>query len=110
MKVSNNDLRQFLQTKIDLDKEDMTLLSDTNIGNDNYKIYETKEVNDRGSKQLFIRYVCPSTQRVYYNTINKTFLEFSKYFKADDYDTYALAWWNVCHVGADPTEGLAARC
>lgn len=110
MKVTNNDLRQLLQTKIDLDKEDMTLLSDTNIGNDNYKIYETKEKNDRGNKQLFIRYVCPSTQRVYYNTINKTFLEFSKYFKADDYDTYALAWWNVCHVGADPKEGLAARC
>lgn len=110
MKVSNNDLRQLLQTKIDLDKEDMTLLSDTNIGNDNYKIYETKEKNDRGNKQLFIRYVCPSTQRVYYNSINKTFLEFSKYFKADDYDTYALAWWNVCHVGADPKEGLTARC
>ena len=110
MKVQNNDLRQFLQTKIDLDKEDMKVLAETVIGSDDYKILESNEADGRGNKMLFIRYVCPSTQRVYYNTINKQFIAFSEYYKEDDYKSYILAWWNVCHVGADPTKGLAGRC
>ena len=54
---------------------------------------------------LFIRYVCPSTQRVYYNSINKQFISFSEYYKENDFESYIYAWWNVCHVGADPRTG-----
>lgn len=110
MKVNNNDLRQLLQTKIDLDKEDMEQLSVATIGSDEYKIFQSKETDGRGNKMLFIRYVCPSTQRVYYNSINKQFISFSEYYKEDDYESYIYAWWNVCHVGADPKAGLAGRC
>ena len=110
MDVQNNDLRQFLQTKIDLDKENMKVLAEAVIGTDDYKILESKEKDGRGNKMLFIRYVCPSTQRVYYNIINKQFIAFSEYYKEEDYKSYIYAWWNVCHVGADPMEGLAGRC
>ena len=59
---------------------------------------------------MFIRYVCPSTGRVYYNPINTEFLAYSEYFKEGDYNSYLEAWWNVCHVGANPREGMMARC
>lgn len=110
MEIQNNDLRQFFQTKIDLDKEDMKLLAKATIGTDEYKVFQSKEKDGRGNKMLFIRYVCPSTQRVYYNSINKQFISFSEYYKENDYESYIYAWWNVCHVGADPKEGLAGRC
>lgn len=105
----NNDLRQLLQTKIDLDKENMKLLADLEIRNSNYKLFRAKDLSDDNEKMLFIRYVCPSTGRVYYNPINTTYLAYSEYFKEDDYDSYLEAWWNVCHVGANPREGRMIR-
>ena len=110
MEIQNNDLRQFFQTKIDLDKENMKLLATATIGTDEYKVFQSKEKDNRGNKMLFIRYVCPSTQRVYYNSINKQFISFSEYYKENDFESYIYAWWNVCHVGADPKAGLVGRC
>lgn len=119
MEISqNNDLRQLLQTKIDLDKEDMKVLADMDIRGSNYKLLKSdvmkidEEDSWRSSriKNMFIRYVCPSTERVYYNPINTEYLKVSEYFKENDYDSYLLAWWNVCHVGANPLEGKMARC
>ena len=110
MEIQNNDLRQFFQTKIDLDKENMKLLATATIGTDEYKVFQSKEKDSRGNKMLFIRYVCPSTQRVYYNSINKQFISFSEYYKENDFESYIYAWWNVCHVGADPKAGLVGRC
>ena len=118
MEVSqNNDLRQLLQTKIDLDKEDMKVLADLDIRGSNYKLLksdimqEGEEDQWRSSrvKNMFIRYVCPSTERVYYNPINTEYLRVSEYFKDGDYDSYLLSWWNVCHVGANPRVGRMLR-
>ena len=113
--TQNNDLRQILQAKIDLDKENMEVLADLDIRGSNYKLLKssvtnTDEYRSSRSKDLFIRYVCPSTERVYYNPINTQFLTYSEYFKEGDYDSYLYAWWNVCHVGANPMEGKMARC
>ena len=114
--TQNNDLRQLLQAKIDLDKENMELLADVDIRGSNYKLFKSSiDTRDDGyfssrEKNMFIRYVCPSTERVYYNPINTQFLTYSEYFKEDDYDSYLYAWWNVCHVGANPMEGKMARC
>ena len=119
MEVSqNNDLRQLLQSKIDLDKENMDVLADLDIRGSNYKLLKSDVMKNkeedswssRRAKDMFIRYVCPSTERVYYNPINTEYLRVSEFFKEGDYDSYLLAWWNVCHVGADPTKGMMARC
>ena len=108
--TENNDLRQFLQTKIDLDKENLELLADLDIRGSNYKLYKYESTDEEERDMMFIRYVCPSTGRVYFNLINKSFLEFSEFYEKDNYESYLEAWWNVCHVGADPREGRMARC
>ena len=117
MEVSqNNDLRQLLQSKIDLDKEDMELLADLDIRGSNYKLFKSSieknedTWNSSRIKDMFIRYVCPSTGRVYYNPINTEFLAYSEFYEEGNYPTYLEAWWNVCHVGANPREGMMARC
>ena len=87
--IKNNDLRQLLQSKIDLDKEDMTLKASHSVrGEDEgseYTIYENKT---KEGSEYFIRYVCPSTGRVYYNKLILRNLELSEYFKKDDFDSY----------------------
>lgn len=106
----NNDLRQLLQTKIDLDKENMTLLADMIIRDSNYKLFKADEIDEDTNKSyLFIRYVCPSTGRVYYNPINLEYLAYSEFFDENNYDSYLEAWWNVCHVGANPRAGRMIR-
>lgn len=105
--ITNNDLRQLLQSKIDLDKENMKVLADMDIRGSNYKLLLA---NAKQGNNIFIRYVCPSTERVYYNIINKHFLAHSEFFEDGNYNSYLEAWWNVCHVGANPREGRMARC
>lgn len=97
--ISNNDLKQFIQSKIDMDKEDLTLLTLVNIRGDLYKIYKDESTND-----MYIRYVCRGTGRVYYNKLNVKNLEISEEFKENDYESYARAWWNLNTLGS-PTEG-----
>lgn len=116
MSIQNNDIRQLFQSKIDLDKENMEVLADIDLIGDNYKLLRSatldddEDRNDGKKGQLFIRYVCPSTQRVYYNPINKRYLANSEYFKEDKFDSYLEAWWSVCHLGADPHADKFARC
>ena len=93
--VQNNDLKQWLQTKIDLDKEGMKELAKTFIRGDYYSIHQPKD-----SKDLYIRYVCRSTGRVYFNKLNLDNLKLSEYFKEGDYDSYNKAWWNLTHLGS----------
>ena len=105
--IKNNDLRQLLQSKIDLDKEKMVLKASHSVRGEGegseYKIYENK--TNEGS-EYFIRYVCPSTGRVYYNKLILRNLKLSKYFKENDFDSYIDAWWSITHMGA-PVEGKA---
>ena len=104
MSIQNNDVRQFFQTKIDLDKEEMKVLADLDVRGDNYKIMKPKgsKKDDWGNEQLFIRYICPSTQRVYFNSINHRNLKYSDFYKEGNYKSYIESWWNICHLGADP--------
>lgn len=111
MKIQNNDLRQLFQSKIDLDKEDMKLLADLNIRGDNYKLLKAKQhLKNSDEPELFIRYVCPSTQRIYYNKINKTNLRYSDYYKESNYDSYLKAWWSITHMGLEVEGENFIRC
>lgn len=94
--IKNNDLRQFMQTKIDLDKENLTLKSKQILRGDEYSIYEEPDGED-----LFIRYICRGTGRIYYNRLNLNNLELSSEFKNGDYDSYARAWWNLNTLGGN---------
>lgn len=93
--IHNNDLRQWLQSKIDLDKENMEQLAKVFIRGDYYSIHQPQN-----NKNLYIRYVCRSTGRVYYNILDLNNLRLSSYFKENDYESYAKAWWNLTHLGS----------
>jgi len=93
--IENNDIRQILQSKIDLDKENLTLKAGHNVRGSLYQIYE-----DPTNSNNYIRYICPSTGRIYFNLLNHSALSTSKYYKKGDYESYIDAWWNVAHLGA----------
>ena len=95
LQVNNNDLRQWLQSKIDLDKENMEQLAREFIRGDYYSIHKSNSSDD-----LYIRYVCRSTGRVYYNILKIDNLKISDYFKENDYSSYAKAWWSLTHLGS----------
>ena len=97
--IRNNDLRQILQSKIDLDKENMIELACVNIRGDLYTILKSDTTNE-----LYIRYVCRSTGRVYYNVLNVNNLALSLEFMGNDYESYARAWWNINTLGSS-TDG-----
>ena len=105
--INNNDLKQFIQTKIDLDKENMELLASVNIRGDIYKILKPQGSKD---KTIYIRYVCRSTGRVYYNPLNLRNLEISKEYIKDDYESYAKAWWNLNTLGSEVNGKPVIRC
>lgn len=109
MNIHNNYIRQILQSKIDLDKENLEKVASVDIRGSNYSIFRKEiplelnymlEVPKERKYTYFIRYVCPSTQRVYYNEINPRYLALSPYFMLNNYESYARAWWNIIHVGA----------
>ena len=95
LEVNNNDLKQWLQSKIDLDKEGMKELAKVFIRGDYYSIHKSPS-----SKDIYIRYVCRSTGRVYYNILDLRNLKLSNYYREDDYESYAKAWWNLTHLGS----------
>ena len=105
LQVDNNDLRQWLQTKIDLDKENMEQLAREFIRGDYYSIHKSNNNND-----LYIRYVCRSTGRVYYNILIIDNLKISEYFKEGDYPSYAKAWWSLTHLGSNPDGKPVPAC
>ena len=101
--VDNNDLKQFLQEKIDLDKENMEKLSSQIIRGDLYEIFKNGD-------DFYIRYICRSTGRIYYNRLNLRNLEISKYFDRNVFDSYARAWWNLNTLGSNPDGDSVIRC
>ena len=107
--IDNNDLKQFIQSKIDLDKENMEELSSEIIRGDKYSIHRSQQ--DNGKIDLYIRYTCRGTGRVYYNLLNLHNLSLSSYFKENDYDSYSRAWWDLNTLGGNPeSEKPVIRC
>lgn len=102
--VNNNDISQFLQSKINLDKEKLTLLAEVSIRGDKYSILE-----EGVHEVLYIRYICRSTGRVYYNQLNLDNLSLSPYFKRNKYESYAKAWWNLNTLGSNPNGDSVIR-
>lgn len=105
LKIKNRDLMQILQARIDIDKENLEVLDEKNIGGDNYKLVKIREEMRQGRRDinpLLIRFICPSTGRVYHVECDESTLNSSKYFKKDNYDTYLEAWWHISHGGMDP--------
>lgn len=105
--TENNDLKQYIQTKIDLDKEDMEELSSMVIRGDRYSIHKP---NKDAKEDLYIRYTCRSTGRVYYNKLNLRNLSISSEFKENDYDSYCRAWWNLNTLGGKVDGKPVIRC
>lgn len=118
--IKNNDLKQLIQSKLYLDKEKcMVKLADKMVGNDNYQILEdTSGISASGGSfgwgnslsNYYIRYICPSTKRVYFNNLNLRNLALSEYFKENNYDSYIDAWWSINNLGADPYGKAMVRC
>lgn len=108
--IDNNDLKQFIQSKIDLDKENMRELSSIVIRGDRYGIYQSSP-DSNGKVDLYIRYTCRGTGRVYYNMLNLNNLKLSSYFEEHNYDTYSKAWWDLNTLGGNPeNEKPVIRC
>ncbi len=98
--ILNNDLRQLLQSKIDLDKENLKFLAEEKIRGDIYQLYYRDNPRNYYTSGFYIRYVCSSTARVYYNQLNLRNLSISTYFDGNNYNSYLKAWWNITHLGA----------
>ena len=104
--IKNNDLRQILQDRIDLDKENMELIAAETIRGSEYRLLKYSNRNhkdyyiEQPKEELYIRYVCDSTGRVYYNLLDIENLKISKYFKSSEPKTYLESWWNITHLGA----------
>lgn len=106
--IENNDLKQLIQSKIDLDKENMRELSSIVIRGDRYSIHQSRT---DGNCDLYIRYTCRGTGRVYYNLLNTRNLELSSYFDKNDFDSYSKAWWDLNTLGGNPNdEKPVIRC
>lgn len=111
MEIKNNDLQQRLQTKIDIDRENLKVLDEKMVRGDLYKILEAPKSFGNGRFRYIIRYVCPSTGRVYFNAIDEQSLSESKFYKRDSVDSLIYAWWHVNNCGEDPlAEEAVIRC
>lgn len=109
MEIKYNDLRQVLQDKLDLDKMGLKKVSEKVIGNDKYSIHHYQSEPDL-SDHYFIRYVCPSTNRVYFNEIDLKNLALSKYYVRNDCNSWINSWWSIAHLGANPDSKPMIRC
>lgn len=109
LKIKNQDLMQLMQAKIDIDRENLEIIDEREVRGDLYRIVKTpKPINrGRGSREInyLIRFVCPSTGRVYHVDLVEEMLDSSKYYKSGDTSTYIHAWWHITHGGADPLKG-----
>ena len=98
--LDNNDIQQYFQEKIDMDSEGLEEYAHHDVGGCPYWIYGSNGKDDK----FYIRYICPSTGRVYYNALDLNYLAISKYYKSGKPDSYIDAWWNLAHLGANPKQ------
>lgn len=106
MSITNQDTRQFIQSKMNLDNEPLEVIDEQNIRGD---IYTLKRHAESGIE--YIKFVCPSTQRGYYVEVDRRNFEKSKYYKKNDIKTVLPAWWSLTHLNANPyVEKAVPRC
>ena len=102
--IKNNDLAQIIQERIDMDKENLIEEACLTIKGEEYKILKSPYT----SKE-YIRYVCPSTQRVYYNVLNYDYLKESQYYEEGNAESYILAWYSIANLFIELTEDEIKR-
>ena len=102
--IKNNDLAQIVQERINMDKENLILEAELTVKGEEYKIFKSPHT----SKE-YIRYVCPSTQRVYYNVLNFDYLKQSEYFEEGNAESYILAWYSIANLFIELTPEEIAR-
>lgn len=109
LKIKNQDLMQLMQSKIDIDRENLEVIDEREVRGDVYRIVKTPKPIERGRGSnpvnYLIRFVCPSTGRVYHVDLVEEMLDSSKYYKPGETSTYIHAWWHITHGGADPLAG-----
>jgi len=115
MRIKNNDLKQLIQSKLDIDKENLKVVDEKMVRGDLYKILELPKEVKEGKEQepvYYIRYVCPSTGRVYFNEITERHLSNSEYFKKGDVSSYIWSWFSINNLGMKITEDMTdlIRC
>lgn len=106
LKIKNQDLMQIMQAKIDIDRENLEVVDERDVCGDHYRLVKMPKPINRGRGatpvNYLIRFVCPSTQRVYHVDLVEEMLDSSKYYEPGKVDTFILAWWHITHGGLDP--------
>lgn len=102
--IKNNDLAQIIQERIDMDAEDLEIESVMVIKGEEYKIMKSPYTG-----REYIRYVCPSTQRVYHNMLDFEYLSRSPYYVKGDVDSYIKSWYNISNLFLELTDEEIAR-
>lgn len=107
LKIKNQDLMQLMQSKIDIDRENLEVVDQRDVRGDHYRLVKMPKPIRRNGTEVshLIRFVCPSTGRVYHVDLVENMLESSKYYVNNDPSSYIHAWWHITHGGADPLEG-----
>lgn len=102
--IKNNDLQQILQELIDMDRENLETVANLTIKGEDYTI-----VKSPYTSKEYIRYTCPSTQRVYYNVLVHEYLKQSKYYEEGNYESYIKAWYSIANLFIELTDEEIAR-
>lgn len=105
LKIKNQDLMQIIQSKIDIDRENLEVVDEKNIGGDDYRLVRIDPKmlqNSDKRNEYLIRFECPSTGRPYHIDIDENMLGSSKYYERGNTKTYIDAWWHITHGGMDP--------
>lgn len=102
--IKNNDLAQLLQELIDMDKEGLVPIAEMTIKGEDYSIVKSPYTDKE-----YIRYVCPSTQRVYHNVLVHEYLQQSPYFKEGNAESYIKAWYSIANLFIELTDEEIAK-
>ena len=102
--IKNNDLAQLVQERIDMTKEDLIIDDEATIKGEKYAIVRSPRTNKQ-----YIRYTCPSTQRVYHNVLEHRYLAQSPYYKKNDVKSYIKSWYNIANLFIELTDEEIAR-
>jgi len=108
LNITNNDTLQHITSKINMANEALTVICTLSFGSEGRQ--DTYTLYNHGTGKKYIKYICPSTGRVYYDEVIESNLNFSKLYKKGDNTSIIKAWWSILHLGADPDKANVIRC